>query len=189
MPFGASGKTFSETMVDIRKTPTFEEAPSGTPGTTDPALPRTVYSLSEDETLDLGRTFARQIKGGELLALEGDLGLGKTVFVRGFASGLGIAPQDVASPSFTLVQEHPDGRLPLYHVDLYRLDNPDDVEPLGLEELMASGGVVVVEWGEKLPSYFRRDALVIRFHDVGEGSRRIELLPDPRAPRKRRNDA
>ena len=95
----------------------------------------------------------------------------------------------MASPSFTLVQEHLDGRLPLYHVDLYRLDNPDDVESLGLEELMASGGVVVVEWGEKLPSYFRRDALVIRFHDVGEGSRRIELLPDPRAPRKRRNDA
>lgn len=142
----------------------------------DDEKPRTVYSLSEDETHDLGRTVARQFEGGELLLLEGDLGLGKTVFARGVALGLGISPGAVSSPSFTLVQEYRGGRLPMFHVDLYRINDPDEVGSLGLDEILSSGAVVVVEWGEKLPLFYRRDALTVRFHDVGEGARRIELL-------------
>lgn len=148
----------------------------------------TVYSLSEEETLDLGRRMAESLKGGELIVLEGDLGMGKTVFARGIAVGLGVSEDEVRSPSFTLVHEYEGGRCPLFHVDLYRLAGGDDLEGLGLDELTEAGGVVLVEWGEKLPLWYRRDALTVRFHDLGEGSRQIEL--DERdVPKKRRGDA
>jgi len=137
--------------------------------------PRTVFSLSDEETLELGRTVARGLRGGELIVLEGDLGLGKTVFAKGIAAGLGIAPEDVTSPSFTLVQEYAGGRLPMFHVDLYRLEDPEDLATIGIEEVLSGGGVVVVEWGERLPSYLRRGAIRVSFHDIGEGSRRIEI--------------
>ena len=148
---------------------------------------RTVNSLSEDETCDLGRTLARNFKGGELLLLEGDLGLGKTVFARGVARGLGISSEAVSSPSFTLVQEYRGGRLPMFHVDLYRINDADDVGTLGLDEILESGAVVVVEWGEKLPPFYSRDALTVRFHDVGEGARRIELLKNDSSRRSSSN--
>jgi len=148
----------------------------------------TVYSLSEQETMDLGRRMARTLKGGELIVLEGDLGMGKTVFARGVAAGLGVSEDEVRSPSFTLVHEYEGGRCPLFHVDLYRLNGGEDLEGLGLDELTEAGGVVLVEWGEKLPLWYRREALTVRFHDLGEGSRQIEL--DQRdEPVKRRGDA
>lgn len=151
---------------------------------------RTVFSLSEDETLDLGRGLGRALKGGELLLLEGDLGFGKTVFARGVATALGILPDEVSSPSFTLVHEYKGGRVPLFHIDLYRLETPEEeVGALGLEEILAAGGVVLVEWGEKLPPYLRRGATTIRFHDVGEGSRRIEILAEPAVAGRPRGDA
>lgn len=137
---------------------------------------RTVFSLSEEETMEFGRTLARGLRGGEMILLEGDLGLGKTVLVRGIATGLGVAPEDVTSPSFTLVQEYKGGRLALYHVDLYRLDDETDVASIGLDELAAGDGVTVVEWGDKLSDRHRRHSLVIRLYDLGEGTRRIELL-------------
>jgi tRNA threonylcarbamoyladenosine biosynthesis protein TsaE len=139
--------------------------------------PKTVFSLSDDETFELGRTVARGLRGGDLILLEGDLGLGKTVFAKGIAAGLGIAPEDVTSPSFTLVQEYAGGRLPMFHVDLYRLEDPEDLATIGIEEVLSGGGVVVVEWGERLPPYLRRGAIRVSFHDIGEGSRRIEVLP------------
>lgn len=137
----------------------------------------------------MGRALARGLKGGELIVLEGDLGLGKTVFARGIAHELGIAPEDVSSPSFTLVQEYRGGRVPVFHVDLYRIDVSEEVGTLGVEEILAAGGVVVVEWGEKLPPYLRRGAVTVRFHDLGEGSRRIEIVPEPKNPAPRRGDA
>jgi tRNA threonylcarbamoyladenosine biosynthesis protein TsaE len=134
------------------------------------------FSLSEQETYELGMRLAGTLKGGELVVLEGDLGLGKTVFARGIAASLGVIPEDVTSPSFTLVQEYSGGRLPMFHVDLYRLnDEPREIESLGLDDLLNSGGVVVVEWGEKLPLRIREHAITIRFHDMGEGSRKIEI--------------
>lgn len=140
--------------------------------------PRTTFSLSEDETFELGRVVAQGLRGGEILLLQGDLGMGKTVFARGVAAGLGVPADDVSSPSFSLVQEYRGGRVPVFHVDLYRVDDPEEIGTLGIEEIVAASGVVIVEWGEKLPPYLRRNALVVRFHDVGEGSRRIEVAPE-----------
>ena len=169
-------------MVDTRRTG--ESSSADQPGTprTRPAS-RTVFSLSEEETLEVGRTLARGLRGGELILLEGDLGLGKTVFAKGIAAGLGIAADDVTSPSFTLVQEYAGGRVPVFHVDLYRLEEPEDLSTIGIEEILAGGGVVVVEWGERLPPYLRREAIRVRFHDIGEDSRRIEI--HPQAPPRR----
>jgi len=151
--------------------------------------PRTVYSLSEEETFEMGRALAKGLKGGELVLLDGELGLGKTVFARGIAVGLGIAEEDVSSPSFTLVQEYRGGRLAMFHVDLYRVNVPEEVGTLGIEEILTAGGVVVVEWGEKLPQYLQRDASTVRFHDLGEGSRRIEVVVETKQPKKRSGDA
>jgi tRNA threonylcarbamoyladenosine biosynthesis protein TsaE len=151
--------------------------------------PRTVFSLSEEETFGLGRAIGGQLRGGELIALEGDLGLGKTVLARGIAAGLGIAPAEVSSPSFTLVQEYTGGRARVVHVDLYRLEGEQDLESIGIDEILASGAVVIVEWAERLLVPQRREAIVIRLHDVGEGSRRIEVLPSAMAPQRSRDDA
>jgi len=152
--------------------------------------PRTVFSLSEEETLDLGRGVGRALKGGELLLLQGDLGYGKTVFARGVAAALGVLPDEVTSPSFTLVHEYRGGRVPLFHIDLYRLDAPEEeVGTLGIEEIREAGGVVLVEWGERLPPFLKRGATTVRFHDVGEGSRRIEILADATPGAKPRGDA
>lgn len=151
---------------------------------------RTVFSLSEEETVDLGRGLGRALKGGELLLLQGELGYGKTVFVRGVAAALGIPPEAVSSPSYTLVHEYKGGRVPLFHLDLYRLDTPEEeVGALGIEDILVAGGVVLVEWGEKLPPFLRRGATTIRFHDVGEGSRRIEILAESATAAKPRGDA
>jgi tRNA threonylcarbamoyladenosine biosynthesis protein TsaE len=151
---------------------------------------RTVFTLSEEETADLGRSLGRALKGGELLLLEGDLGYGKTVFARGVAVGLGIAADEVSSPSFTLVHEYTGGRLPLFHLDLYRLDGQDEeIGGIGIEEIVGGGGVVLVEWGEKLPPFLRRGATTVRFHDVGEGSRRIEILAEAKTVARPRGDA
>jgi tRNA threonylcarbamoyladenosine biosynthesis protein TsaE len=151
---------------------------------------RTVFSLSEEETFELGRGLGRALKGGELLLLQGDLGYGKTVFARGVAAALGVLPEEVSSPSFSLVHEYKGGRVPVFHLDLYRLETPDDeVGALGIEEILAGGGVVLVEWGEKLPPFLRRGATTIRFHDVGEGSRRIEILSESTNSERPRGDA
>lgn len=151
--------------------------------------PKTVFSLSEQETYEFGLTLGRQLEGGERIVLSGDLGTGKTVFVRGVAAGLDIAPQDVGSPSFTLIHEYKGGRFPLFHVDLYRVESDEELATLGLEELLDSDAAIVVEWGERLPPYYRRDALVVRFYDVGEGARRIELEVKPGADARPSGDA
>lgn len=140
---------------------------------------RTVFSLCEEETFEIGRTLGRGLSAGALVLLQGELGLGKTVFARGVAAGLGIPPSEVSSPSFTLVHEYRGGRLPLFHVDLYRVERIEDELPsLGIEDILSGGGVAIVEWGEKLPPYLRRGAIVVRFHDLREGCRRIEIVSD-----------
>lgn len=154
-----------------------------------PLTRRTVFSLSPEETLDLGRSIGRSLRGGELILLEGDLGLGKTVLAKGIAAGLGIGPDEVTSPSFTLVQEYVGGRLPMFHVDLYRLDELEELGTIGIEEILGAGGLVVVEWGEKLPPYLRQHAVTLRLRDVGEGSRRIEVLPAGQGPAQPHSDA
>lgn len=139
---------------------------------------RTVFSLSEDETFALGRRTGSSLRPGSLVVLQGELGAGKTVFARGVAVGLGIAESEVSSPTFTLVQEYGGGRLPLYHADLYRLEGADEIGALGIEHLLQRGGVVLVEWGERLPPHLRRGATTVSFEDIGEDARRIALDVD-----------
>jgi tRNA threonylcarbamoyladenosine biosynthesis protein TsaE len=112
-----------------------------------------IVTRSEAETAAAGKTLAATLQPGSIVLLSGDLGAGKTAFVRGVAEGLGIPPAEVTSPTFTLVQEYRGGRLPLWHVDLYRL-KPIEVDDLGLEELAASGGVIAIEWPDRLPFGF-----------------------------------
>jgi tRNA threonylcarbamoyladenosine biosynthesis protein TsaE len=134
---------------------------------------RTVTTHSESETAAVGRALARTLSAGAIVLLFGDLGAGKTAFVRGLAEGLGIDPADVSSPTFTLVQEYRGGRLPLYHVDLYRL-RPVEVDDLGLEELTIAGGVTAIEWPDRLPRPFA-DAIAVRIDQGDESMRTIHI--------------
>lgn len=104
---------------------------------------------SESETAEIGRELAAHLQAGDLVLLYGDLGAGKTAFVRGLAEGLGIDPAEVSSPTFTIIQEYRGGRLPLLHVDLYRVE-PKEVGDLGLDEL-GENAVIAVEWAERMP--------------------------------------
>src|SRR4029077_15966774 len=111
---------------------------------------RTVTTQSEHDTAALGREMAATLRAGDVLLLYGDLGAGKTAFVRGLAEGLGVSSDEVSSPTFTLIQEYRGGRLPLFHVDLYRIEDPREFDELGLDEI-AEDGVLAIEWAERLP--------------------------------------
>jgi tRNA threonylcarbamoyladenosine biosynthesis protein TsaE len=104
---------------------------------------------SEEETAAIARSLAADLKAGAVLLLSGNLGAGKTAFVRGLAEGLRVDPSEVSSPTFTLVHEYRGGRLTLYHVDLYRLDRAA-TDDLGLDELGVADGVLAIEWPDRL---------------------------------------
>jgi tRNA threonylcarbamoyladenosine biosynthesis protein TsaE len=126
---------------------------------------------SEAETHLLARELAATLEAGDVLLLSGDLGAGKTTFVRGLAEGLGIDPADVSSPTFTLLHEYRGGRLALYHADLYRLDKTA-TEDLGLEETGVRDGVLAIEWPDRL-SHDLAGARLIRLEIVDDDTRRI----------------
>ena len=131
-----------------------------------------LLSRSDAETEAIGAGLAARLERGSRVLLYGELGAGKTAFVRGLAAGLGIDPDDVSSPTFTLVQEYRGGRLALFHVDLYRLA-PGEVDDLGLDAL-AADGVLAVEWAERMP---RADpgAILVRLEHAGEDTRGITI--------------
>jgi len=122
---------------------------------------------SEAETSAVGRDLASSLRRGSIVLLYGDLGAGKTAFVRGLAEGLGADPLDVSSPTFVLVQEYRGGRLPLIHVDLYRVNDSREIEDLGLEEIGAEG-VLAIEWAEKLPGNAGDATVVCIRHEDGD---------------------
>ena len=132
---------------------------------------REIETSSPEETEALGAALGRSAAGGELVGLTGELGTGKTCFVRGLAAGLGIDPERVHSPTFVIVHEHHDGRLPLQHVDLYRLERPNDEEPF-LREVLYGPGVAAVEWFDRLPPDAGEEALLVTFRYVS-GDRRV----------------
>src|SRR5687767_6295660 len=136
------------------------------------ASPEIVTTNSETETFALGRKIAASLQPGTFVMLHGDLGAGKTAFVRGLAAGLGANPDDVSSPTFVLIQ-HYKGRTPLVHVDLYRLETGAAIDDLGLEEL-ASGAVVAIEWAERLPRKIG-GSVTVRIDDLGSDRRRITI--------------
>jgi tRNA threonylcarbamoyladenosine biosynthesis protein TsaE len=139
-------------------------------------LSRTVVSASDAETQRLGEELGRTLEGGTYVLLYGDLGAGKTAFVRGLAKGLGIDPDEVSSPTFTLVQRYA-GRLVLQHVDLYRIERRLEVEELGLDELAREGAVVAIEWADRLASAVPAPAVSIVLTDLGDDRREIEITP------------
>ena len=142
----------------------------------------TIATASESETAAVGRELAGTLRAGDVVLLYGDLGAGKTAFVKGLAEGLGVAREEVSSPTFTLVQEYRGGRLVLYHVDLYRLDDPREIIDLGLDEI-AAGGVLAIEWAEKLDREARttlphRVAVTIQHGDGDTRTITVRLKPD-----------
>ncbi len=134
---------------------------------------QTMVTGSEEETSAAGERLAGRINAGDVVLLYGDLGAGKTAFVRGLARGLGASPDDVSSPTFTLVQEYRGSRVTLHHVDLYRLKEIE-VDDLGLDELSLGRTVVAVEWAERWADA-PPGAWVVRISSEGEDQRRISI--------------
>jgi tRNA threonylcarbamoyladenosine biosynthesis protein TsaE len=128
---------------------------------------------SEEGTASVGRALAPALSAGDVLLLSGNLGAGKTAFVRGLAEGLGIAAEDVSSPTFTLIHEYRGGRLTLYHVDLYRVDRAAAAD-LGLEEMGVADGVLAIEWPDRL-THDMPGARTIEIEIVDESTRRIAV--------------
>jgi tRNA threonylcarbamoyladenosine biosynthesis protein TsaE len=136
-------------------------------------MAQTFVTRSEQETVAIAEQLANTLTPGTFVMLYGDLGTGKTVFVRGLATGLGIDPGEVSSPTFVLVQ-HYRGPVPLTHVDLYRLDTGAAIEDLGLDEL-ATGGVLAVEWAERMPQPME-GSVGVSIEDLGGDKRRITIV-------------
>jgi tRNA threonylcarbamoyladenosine biosynthesis protein TsaE len=134
-----------------------------------------LITQSEAETHGLARELSLTLQAGDVLLLSGDLGSGKTTFVRGLAEGLGIDPNDVSSPTFTLLHEYRGGRLTLYHADLYRLDKTA-TDDLGLEETGVRDGVLAIEWPDRL-SHDIPGARMVRLEVVDDALRRITIEP------------
>jgi len=149
-------------------------------GAESPGSPRprgvAVRTFGPEETEALGRALGAMLRAGDVVALGGELGAGKTVFARGIAAGA-RATGHVASPTFTLIRAYR-GPVPVYHADLYRLEAPAQLDDIGLAELLEDGGIVVIEWAEKALALLPREYLwvEIRFTD-GERERELELRP------------
>ena len=136
--------------------------------------PQTIDTRSEAETIDAGIRLGQSIHGGAIVLLHGDLGAGKTAFVRGLAAGLGLDPDEVTSPTFTIVQEYR-GPVTLQHVDLYRL-SPAEVADLGLDDLADARTVVAIEWADRLPRPLPPPVVGVWIETIPEGRRiRIEV--------------
>ena len=133
----------------------------------------TFTSNSEADTRAIAARIAKTLQAGAVLLLSGDLGAGKTAFVRGLAEGLGLSPDEVTSPTFTIVHEYRGGRLPLIHVDLYRLDKVD-LDQTGLDTDLAASAVTAVEWAERLSRKLAGSSAVV-IEDLGGDARRIAI--------------
>jgi tRNA threonylcarbamoyladenosine biosynthesis protein TsaE len=135
--------------------------------------PYELISETPEQTQEFAKRLATMLKPGDVVALEGDLGAGKTTFTKGLAEGLGIT-RTVNSPTFTIIKEYK-GRLPLYHMDVYRVE--DSYEDLGFEEYFEGNGVTVVEWAHLIESQLPEDLLTIHLYHANNGNRRVVLKP------------
>ncbi|MDO4793680.1 MAG: tRNA (adenosine(37)-N6)-threonylcarbamoyltransferase complex ATPase subunit type 1 TsaE [Filifactor alocis] len=128
---------------------------------------------NEEETLDLGRMIGRSVEEGLLICLNGDLGAGKTCLTKGIAQGLEIE-EDVTSPTFILVEEY-EGRIPLYHFDVYRIEEPEELYFIGFEEYLAKEAVVIIEWSSRIEEILPIERLDINISRTVEDERKITL--------------
>jgi tRNA threonylcarbamoyladenosine biosynthesis protein TsaE len=134
------------------------------------------FSNSPASTSALGKRVGRRLAAGSVVALIGELGCGKTLLTRGICAGLGVPPRQVNSPTFVLVNEYR-GRLPVFHMDLYRLNTESDVVELGITDYLSrvASGVMIIEWAEKIPSLLPDDLLKVEFEILSARKRRIEF--------------
>ena len=139
-------------------------------------MTREFITKSPEETIALGRELADMLAPPKLVLLRGDLGAGKTTLVKGIAQGFHAASEeDVTSPTFTLVHEYRGPSATLYHIDLYRVDTPRELETLGLDDLMGENSVLLIEWGEKFARFERERDVEIALERVAENERRISV--------------
>jgi len=134
-----------------------------------------IITYEPEQTRVLGLQFGEALKGGMVLSLEGDLGAGKTLFVKGLAEGLCV-PEAlyVTSPSYAIIHEYP-GRLPLYHADLYRIGDPAELDDLGLFDIMDGNNVVAIEWAERIRDALPAEGMTIRFEMINDEVRKISM--------------
>jgi tRNA threonylcarbamoyladenosine biosynthesis protein TsaE len=147
-----------------------------------PAKQVTYITTSDEETISLGQRLGALLSEGDVVALVGELGSGKTWFTKGLALGLGVSPDTiVTSPSFTLVNEYK-GRYTFYHMDFYRLENLPEVLSTGLEEYLHDSGVVALEWADRWPDILPEKRVMVKFLIIDDRRREITLSGyDPRA--------
>jgi len=135
----------------------------------------TTITKSPTETKAIAALFAEKLKGGEIIALTGTLGAGKTVFVKGLARGLGIPEKEVRSPSFVILIEHYKGRLPLFHFDFYRFEKGAEIDTTPFEDCLKAKSVIVVEWPERISGYLPPETRRVTIEVVGKKTRRISF--------------
>lgn len=134
-------------------------------------MDKKIYIKNEEETRQFALELARGLEAGRVLALIGDLGTGKTTLTKYIAEGLGI-DENITSPTFTIVQEYKQGRLPLYHFDVYRVYEPEELYEIGIEEYFYGDGVCVVEWADLIEELLPEDAVIVRIeYGKTEGER------------------
>lgn len=132
---------------------------------------------SADETIALGRSLADTLLPPKIVLLRGDLGAGKTMLVKGIAEAFhAAAAEDVTSPTFTLIHEYRGPAVNLFHIDLYRVDTPRQLETLGLDDLMAENSILLIEWGEKFPRFERERDVEIALERVSENERLVRIF-------------
>jgi len=136
-----------------------------------------ITTYSEKETIEIAQNLESEKFPNMVICLEGDLGSGKTVFTKGFAQALGIE-ETVTSPTFNIIKEYPNGELPLYHMDVYRLDGK--VDDLGIEDYYTRGGVTIIEWSDMIKDYLPEERLDIKFKVIDEDTRTLTFIPHGR---------
>ncbi len=138
-------------------------------------MEKTVKTESPEDTQSLGEELGRRLKAGDVVALIGDLGTGKTCLTQGIARGVGIAPNEVvSSPSYILINEY-DGKIPIYHIDLYRLETFAEIAELGLGEYMNSNGICIIEWAERMTEELPDTCIKIHIAWEDENTRSIKI--------------
>ncbi|MBQ0162941.1 MAG: tRNA (adenosine(37)-N6)-threonylcarbamoyltransferase complex ATPase subunit type 1 TsaE [Treponema sp.] len=135
----------------------------------------TLHTNSSEETIELGRKIGSLLQKGDILAMQGTLAAGKTTITKGIAEALGVKDV-ITSPTFCLISEY-EGKMPLYHIDVYRLDGPEDFVNLGTDDMLYGNGVTIIEWSEKIMEELPKDCMIIRLTPVSDGSteRTIEI--------------
>ncbi len=135
---------------------------------------KTIETHSAEETTDLGRRLSNDIKPGTIVLLRGDLGAGKTTLVKGIAEGFHAAlAEDVTSPTFTLIHEYRGPKVTLYHIDLYRIDTPRELDTLALDDLISANSILLIEWGEKFERFTKERDREIAIEHLGGDDRRV----------------